>query len=66
MSTRLSMLKRTAFAVCCAAGLAVTPVAFGATSWGITVGTGPVYYEGYYYPSSQCWRDYLRQRGMPR
>jgi hypothetical protein len=52
------MLKQAALAACCAAGLAATPLAFGATSWGVTIGTGPVYYEGYYYPPSHCWRDY--------
>ncbi|HEY2345752.1 MAG TPA: hypothetical protein VGH80_07705 [Xanthomonadaceae bacterium] len=22
------------------------------------MGTGPVYYNGYYYPRANCWRDY--------
>ena len=58
MTTKLRTLKRAAFAVCCAAGLAATPLAFAASSFDISVGTGPVYYNGYYYPRSHCWRDY--------
>lgn len=57
MTTKLRTLKQAAFAACCAAGLAVTPAAF-ASSWDISVGTGPVYYNGYYYPRDHCWRDY--------
>ena len=56
-TTKLRTLKRAAFAACCVAGLAATPAAL-ATGWDISVGTGPVYYNGYYYPRSRCWRDY--------
>jgi len=67
MISKLGLLKQAAFVVCCAASVGAMPLAH-ADSFGISVGTGPGYYNGGYNNGAyynrpvnyrqRCVRDY--------
>jgi hypothetical protein len=65
MISKIGLLKQAAFVVCCAASVGAVPLAH-ADSFGVSVASGPGYYNGGYYnrpiyTPQRCFRDYYGQ-----